>query len=191
IHSCKDAFYQVHIDEDVGKNGGRIMGIRTGPGLKCPPAYWQNYFQLALSILIGKPDLAGCGVCCYFDFIMLWGVNEEHCRLRLTNVRNYLLRIGINLPLHKTQDVATTVTMCDMHMSATGWRTTDENVQKLQSCLLLPETIEGLRSALGIVQYLRSGVPRFVHYCFVHGMACSVQDFFAQIAVYPGSFRPL
>ena len=118
------------------------------------PAYWAKHLEgiLVCGLGVGYTQW----VIPYVDDILVHALTEESCRTRFRFLKTLLTAAGKKISHENgpTQQLS----LCGMEFSQFGWRMSQESRETLSNLInQIPTDFKSLRSALGSINYLKSG----------------------------------
>lgn len=152
----KDAFHQLELDESCRQittfisHKGMFRYKRLMFGLSNASEVFQKIVE---QMLAGCPNAMN-----YIDDILVYGKNEEEHDAALAKVMDKLKAKNVLLNHKKCIFRVSEVVFLGHHISGTGIRPAEEKLSALKS-FRAPQTVEELRSFLGLVTYVGRFLP--------------------------------
>ncbi|XP_062709152.1 uncharacterized protein K02A2.6-like [Aedes albopictus] len=164
LHNCKyfskidlnKAFHQVELAEEsrvittFASHNGYFRYKRLTFGMNCASEVFQNIME---RVLVGIK-----GVKVFIDDILVFGRNKAEHDQALQAVIDRLKEHGITINEKKCEFGRQEVSFMGHRLSSEGISPAEEKVDAIRRCRN-PETIEELRSFLGLINYLGKFIP--------------------------------
>lgn len=164
LHNCKffskidlnKAFHQIELAEEsraittFAAHNGYFRYKRLTFGMNCASEVFQNIIERVLAGIKG--------VKVFIDDMLVFGKTKEDHDRALQAVLNRLNEYGITINEQKCEIGRKEVTFMGHRLSSEGISPSEEKVDAIRRCRN-PETVEELRSFLGLINYLGKFIP--------------------------------
>lgn len=164
LHNCKyfskidlnKAFHQIELAEEsraittFASHNGYFRYKRLTFGMSCASEVFQNIIE---RVLVGIK-----GVKVFIDDILIFGRNQEDHDRASQSVLDRLKEYGITINEKKCEFGRKEVTFMGHQLSVDGISPAEQKVDAIRRCRN-PETVEELRSFLGLINYLGKFIP--------------------------------